>query len=82
LRFAGWPLLLSGENSADAVKGIDFCCGLVWAKADDAGKPQGEAAFVAIGTLDIVESDLHDDERVDGANVAVVFDGVGEEIAG
>src|SRR5450631_1733387 len=75
-------LVLMGENLADTVEGVDFMGGLVGAKANDAGESQGETAVVAMGTLDIVKSDFHDDERINGADVPVVFDGVGQEIGG
>src|SRR5580658_3200106 len=75
-------LLLAGEDFADAVEGIDFSDGFVWAETDDTRESEGETAVVAIRTLDIIESDFYDDERFDGADVAVVLDGMGEEIIG
>ena len=72
--------VLARENFADAVEGVDFSDGFVWAKAGNAGKAEGEAAVVTIRTLDVVEGDFDNDEWTDGSNVAVIFDGVGEEI--
>ena len=74
--------VLARENFADAVEVVNFSDGLVWAKAGNAGKAEGEAAVVTIRTLDVVERNFQDDLRIDGADLAAVLDGVGQEIVG
>ena len=63
----------------DAGEGVDFGEGFVGAEAEDAGEAQGEAAGVARTAHDVVEGDFEDDERLDGAEVALIFEGVGFE---
>ena len=66
----------------DAGEGVDFGDGLVGAEAEDAGEAEGESAGVARAAHDVVEGDFEDDERLDGAEVALVFEGVGLEEGG
>ena len=65
-----------------AGEGIDFGEGFVVSNVYDAGEAEGEAAGVAGGTHDVVEGDFEDAEWLDGAEVAVVFEGVGFEPGG
>ena len=60
----------------DALDGIDLFQRLVGADAEDAGEAEGEAAGVAGAAHDVVEGDFEDDEGLDGAEVAAVFEGV------
>ncbi len=66
----------------DAGEGVDLLHGLVVADAEDAGEAEGEAAGVAVGAHDVVEGDFEDAEGFDGAEVAVVLEGVRGEPGG
>ena len=63
----------------DAGEGVDFGEGLVGAEAEDAREAEGESAGVARAAHDVVEGDFEDDEGLDGAEVALVFERVGFE---
>ena len=60
----GWTRLGEDAKSRDAgeaaagCEGVDFGGGFVGAEAGDAGKAEGEAAFVAGARLDVVEGDF------------------------
>ena len=75
---AGWRHL-SSKNFTHARQRVDITDGLVVAQAHDSRETQGEAGVVAVGFLDVIEGDFHDDDRFDVANVTVIFDGVLEE---
>jgi len=61
----------------DAGEGVDFGEGFVVAEAEDSGETEGEAAGVAGAAHDVVEGYLYDSQGFYGAEVAVVFEGVG-----
>jgi len=57
--------VLGLEEFADTGQGIDFGDGFVWAQTHDAREAEGEAAIVAIGSLDVVEGHFEDDGGFD-----------------
>src|SRR5450432_2259171 len=73
---------LGGEDFLDMLERVDFRDGFIGTKADDSREAEGEAAFVTIGVLNIIEGNFKDDGGFDLATESLVFHGVSEEIFG
>jgi hypothetical protein len=74
--------MLRVKNFADAGERVDLGDGFVWPQAHNAREAEREAAFVAIGALNVVEGDFEHDGGLDVALEAAIFGGVIKEILG